>query len=432
MVTYTYATRMKTFGEENTIFRDMDRLNPNTQTYKPEKLPEREVELDQLHSALRPATMGSTPLNVFVYGPTGQGKTVGISLKTDQLQSYADEKEMDLTVVMVRCKGMDKSYHVMTHLVKSLREKRFGPGEELPSGYQKKKLLSMIIDELEAIGGTIIVVLDEIDAIGQNDYILYELPRAEPEGVRLSIIGITNDLQFRDNLEADVRSSLGEDEIEFAPYDANQLNNILARRAAGALRDTEVSDPENPFATLESEVLATDVIPLTSAFAAQESGDAREAIKLMFRACRFADDAGESVVREEHVRGAHEYLERAVVERGIRSLPPQRGIALLTVTQAEITDNTPAETSDLHDIYQVFCGEIDADVLSERRFRDKLNDMVDSSILVKDTKGRGKGLGMTNLYTLDVKVETVLENLADDSHLSELVEDTLYPRYDSQ
>jgi len=78
--------------------------------------------------------------------------------------------------------------------------KRYGPGEELPSGYQKKTLLSMIIDELEAIGGTVIVILDEIDAIGSDDYILYELPRAEPDDVRLSIIGITNDLQFREGL----------------------------------------------------------------------------------------------------------------------------------------------------------------------------------------------------------------------------------------
>jgi len=43
--------------------------------------------------------------------------------------------------------------------------------------------------------------------------------------------------------DADVRSSLSEDEIEFAPYDANQLRDILARRrAAGALRDTEIGD----------------------------------------------------------------------------------------------------------------------------------------------------------------------------------------------
>jgi len=171
---------MKAFGDEDTIFEDMDVLNPNEQTYQPESLPEREVELDQIHSALRPATMGSTPLNLIVYGQSGQGKTVGIRLKTDQLQEYADGSEMDLTVVHIRCKGMDGSYHVPTHLVKRLREKRFGPGEELPSGHQRKTLLNMVIENLEKIGGTVIVVLDEIDAIGDDDYILYELPRSNP------------------------------------------------------------------------------------------------------------------------------------------------------------------------------------------------------------------------------------------------------------
>ncbi|WP_082838045.1 AAA family ATPase [Haladaptatus sp. R4] len=420
---------MKRFGETETIFQDMDRLNPNTQTYKPESLPERESELNQLHSALRPATMGSTPLNVFVYGPTGQGKTVGISLKTNQLQQYANGKDMDLTVVTVRCKGMDKSYHVMTHLVKNIREKRLGPGEELPSGYQQKTLLSMIISELEAISGTVIVVLDEIDAIGQDDYILYELPRAEPKGVRLSIIGITNDLQFRDNLDADVRSSLGEDEIEFAPYNADQLNNILSRRAAGALRKTEVQDIKNPFESLDSQILDSDVVPLASAYAAQESGDAREAIKLMFRACRFADDNGEPVVREEHVRQAHEYLERAAVERGIKSLPTQRATALLTVVQAEISGNTPAETNYLYSVYNKFCIKSDINNLSERRFRDKLNDLVDASILARKRKGRGRGLGMTNLYTLEVQVETVLENLEGDSRLSDLIPNIIHHRH---
>lgn len=419
---------MRSFGDEESIFVDMDRLNPNTQTYQPESLPEREDELDQLHSTLRPATMGSTPLNAFVFGPTGQGKTVGVKLKTSQLQEFANDKDIDLHVVHVRCKGMDKSYHVMTHLLKALREKRFGPGEELPSGYQKKTLLSMIIDELEAIGGTVIVILDEIDAIGSDDYILYELPRAEPDDVRLSIIGITNDLQFREGLDADVRSSLGEDEIEFAPYDANQLRDILARRAAGALRDTEIGDEDDPFATLETSVLTEDVIPLTSALAAQDSGDAREAIKLLFRACRFADDEGEPTVTEQHVRDAHEYLEQAAVERGIQSLPLQRGLALLTVTHATITGNEVAETKDLHDLYQMFCSTIDTNAISERRFRDKLNDLADSGILSKDTSGRGQGLGQTNRYELEVKVETVLDNLGDDSRMKEVIDDVLRPR----
>jgi len=142
--TNSHVTSMRSFGDEDSIFVNLDRLNPNTQTYQPDSLPEREEELNQLHSTLKPAAMGSTPLNAFVFGPTGQGKTVGVKLKTNQLQSYANDNGLDLHVVHVRCKGMDKSYHVMTHLLKALREKRYGPGEELPSGYQKKTLLSMI------------------------------------------------------------------------------------------------------------------------------------------------------------------------------------------------------------------------------------------------------------------------------------------------
>jgi len=122
---------MRSFGDEDSIFVNLDRLNPNTQTYQPDSLPEREEELNQLHSTLKPAAMGSTPLNAFVFGPTGQGKTVGVKLKTNQLQSYANDNGLDLHVVHVRCKGMDKSYHVMTHLLKhsgkTLRARRRTP-----------------------------------------------------------------------------------------------------------------------------------------------------------------------------------------------------------------------------------------------------------------------------------------------------------------
>lgn len=406
---------MKSFGDDNTIFANMDVLNPNTNTYQPDELPERESELDQLHSALRPATMGSTPLNVFVYGPTGQGKTAGIKLKTRQLQNYANENDLKLSVVHVGCKGLDKSYHVLTHIVKELREVRYGPGEELPSGYQRKELLGMVLDELEAIGGTVILVLDEIDAIGTDDYALYELPRAEPSDVRLSIIGITNDLQFRDNLAADVRSSLGEDEIEFSPYDATQIKAILYRRAAGALRDTTLTDDDatTPDA-LETDVLTDDVIPLCSAFAAQETGDAREAIKLLFRACRLADDSGDNLVTEDHVRRARDQLERRAIESGIRSLPTQRQLALLTVTRAELHRNTPAETNDLYETYTTYCQTADIDRLSNRRFRDRLNDLADSNILDKSTRGRGQGLGISNRYKLAVDTGTVLDNMPGD------------------
>lgn len=399
---------MKEFGEKETIFRNMDVLNPNEQTYQPTDLPEREEELDQIHSALRPATLESTPLNLLVYGQTGQGKTVGIKLKTDQLIDYAEANDMDLTVVMVRCKGLDRSYHALTHLYKELREQRFGPGEELPSGHQRKKLLNMVLDELEAIGGTVIIVLDEIDAIGEDDYILYELPRANPDGVRISIIGITNDLQFRENLDADVRSSLGEDEVKFDPYNANQLRNILARRAEGALRDTYFRDGVADYEHLESDVLAKDAIPLAAAMGAQDTGDAREAIRLLFRAARFADDRGETLITEDHVREARDFLEQKAIESGIQTLPSQKMLALMSVCWHAIHEDTPIETTPIYSRYKQYCKTEDANQLSNRRFRDRLNDLADSNILNKQT---GRGRGVENKYDLAIDAETILDNL---------------------
>jgi len=399
---------MKAFGDDNTIFKEMDVLNPNEQTYQPTELPERADELDQIHSALRPATMGSTPLNVLVYGQSGQGKTVSIALKTEQLQTYADESDMDLTVVDVPCKGVDNSYHALTHLYKELREKQYGPGEELPSGYQRKALLNMVLDELEAIGGTVIVVLDEIDAIGDDDYILYELPRSNPEGVRLSIIGITNDLQFRENLDGDVRSSLGEDEVKFDPYDAHQLRNILARRAEGALRDTTFRDGIRDYAHLESEVVSDDALPLAAALGAQDTGDAREAIRLFFRAARFADDAGELEITEQHVRDARDFLEEKAIESGIRTLPAQKLLALMSTTWHISKGESTVATTPIYTQYKKMCEVEDVTPLSNRRFRDRLNDLSDSNIL---TKTQGRGRGKQNRYGLAVDAATVVENL---------------------
>lgn len=410
---------MRDFGEADTIFTNMDVLNPNEEAYRPAELPERESELEEIHSALRPVTMGSTPINLLIYGETGQGKTVAADLKTSQLEDWADEQGIELTVVTVQCKGLDKSYNVMTHLLKRLREERFGPGEELPRGHQKKQLLHMIIDELEAIQGTVIIVLDEIDAIGGDDYILYELPRADIDGVKLSVIGITNDLTYTENLDSDVRSSLGEDEVVFAPYDSTQLRAILSRRAAKGLRDTgfscdECRTPDCPHGVdqtpenLVSDVLTGGVIQLCAAFAAQDTGDAREALKLFFRAARFADDRGDSTITENDVREAREHLEQKAIASGIQTLPKQKKVALMTVVEEHVYGELPGETSPLYDRYKQYCEEVNTSPVSKRRFREFLNDLEHNGLL---SKKPGRGQGIENAYRIDVSLELVVKNL---------------------
>src|SRR5699024_11045264 len=146
---------------------------------------------------------------------------------------------------------------------------------------------------------TVIIVIDEIDAIGSNDELLYELPRARKNGhieeQWVSVIGISNNLQFRDNLSPKVKDSLYDSEIEFAPYNADQLTTILERRAERAFVEG---------------ALDGDVIPLCSAFAAQDEGSARQAIRLLYKAGELALNRDEETIFEQHVREARDILER--------------------------------------------------------------------------------------------------------------------------
>ncbi|WP_435181233.1 Cdc6/Cdc18 family protein [Halorussus sp. AFM4] len=195
---------------------------------------------------------------------------------------------------------------------------------------------------------------------------------------------------------------------------ADQLKDILARRAVKALRDTRFTDKEASAATLESDVLSDDVIPLCAAFAAQDSGDARQALRLLSKACETSKQANEETVTEEHVRHAKAQLERDRVGESIRAETTQRKLALLTVVAAARNGETPAETSDLYDTYLDFSEAVGTDTLIEHTFREKLNDLEHSGLLEKDRHGRGRGRGITNTYALLVDVETALENLAND------------------
>lgn len=58
----------------------------------------------------------------------------------------------------------------------------------------------------------VLFILDEIDSIGTDDDILYELPRCNASGnvddTFVGVIGISNNFQFRNNLSARVKDSL--------------------------------------------------------------------------------------------------------------------------------------------------------------------------------------------------------------------------------
>jgi len=92
---------------------------------------------------------------------------------------------------------------------------------------------------------------------------------------------------------------------------------------------------------IDSDVLSADVIPLCAAYAAQDKGSARQAIKYLRKAAAIAESEDSTCVEEEHVRTAQGEAERVSSSRGWSSFTTQGHLALAAVTILEL-GATPA------------------------------------------------------------------------------------------
>jgi cell division control protein 6 len=201
-----------------------------------------------------------------------------------------------------------------------------------------------------------IVVLDEIDALIKirGDTLLYELTRVNEtlRHGRTSIIGISNDLRFKEFLDPRVLSSLSEEEIVFRPYDAAELQDILWKRAKLAFSEGALLD---------------SAIALCAALAAAEHGDARRALDLLRIAGELAERDGEEFVNEENVRQAEKRVEHDRIVEVLENLPVHSKLVLCSVYLLGKTRVNYTVTGDIYGIYCELCEQLGLSPLTQRR-----------------------------------------------------------------
>lgn len=408
-------------GSESAQFiRDLDALDPSIANYRPNGLPERSEQMDELENLFRlSAEMGGSPRNVFVHGPTGQGKTLGVKLL---MEKYSQQTGDDFTPIWVGCDGASKSYQVLTKLLQAIRVELTGPGVEEPSGYTKQQLWQRIRTGIEEIGGTVIIALDEVRAIEGDQYVLYQLSDVGSTKVDVGTIWVTNDSQFISALESKVRSRLGERRIHFPPYNADQLRNILTRRALEAFTQSRLREgvaPEDAvdiYKQFESRGIESGVIPKIAAEAATQTGDARHALQLLQRATEQAMLDGAQKVAEHHMETAERKLRSDAVQETIRSETLHRKAALLALCELGADGQLPGETLDVYTAYTDLIEQASTEPVAQNTFWTKLDDLNNSNLVEKETRSRGYSRGRTNVYSLAVTVDDALEGLVNDEN----------------
>ncbi|MBI3413302.1 MAG: orc1/cdc6 family replication initiation protein [Candidatus Aenigmarchaeota archaeon] len=366
------------------LFLSKDPLSPS---YDPSTITHRDSQMEVVASILAPCLRNEKPSNTFVYGKTGTGKTLCVRHVVGELAKTAAENSVQIKAVFINCKMKkiaDTEYRVLAQLCKEF-------GYNVPAtGLPTNRLYEIFYESLDSQKQNVLLVLDEIDALVSKggDNILYNLTRINQDlaQAKLTLIGVTNDLSFSENLDPRVKSSLNEEEIMFPPYNALELRDILSERARMSFVAGSVKE---------------GVIQKCAALAAQEHGDARRALDLLRVAGEIAERNGEQHLDESHVDKAQEKINVDRILETVRTQPRQSQAILW----AAVTNEAATTTGQMYERYKEVCKKRGLETLGPRRASDLMSELGMLGILSVRTTSKGRH-GRTKQISLMVSKHT--------------------------
>jgi len=376
----------KNYLSRKSIFKNKEFL---LSSFIPDEILHRDKEIMEISSIIAPSLRGYKPNNIFIYGGVGTGKTICIKKVLEQLNEISLQNKSNIKTIYINCKMKrvaDTEYRLLAQLLNEVGV--LVPDTGLPTDVLYKKFFNEI-DKKKQI---ILIVLDEIDALIRKvgDEFLYNLIRINSElnNTKISIIGITNDLTFTNYLDARIKSSLGEEEIIFHPYNATQLRDILKQRAKEAFNKNTIK---------------INIINKCAAIAAQEHGDARRALDLLRVAGEIAERENSSEILEKHVNIAEEKIELDTIIETIRSLPKQSQAILYAIINNK--SENKISTKEVFAEYKKICLKNNLRVLTQRRVSDLINELdilgiIDTKVISKGRYGRTREISL--LITNDI------------------------------
>jgi len=374
-------------------------------TFIPETILHRDNELAKVTQALLPILKKSRPSNLLVYGKPGTGKTLVVKTILSKIQKRVEKSDFPIILVYANSKDETTLYGLLVSFGRQLGLKT---QKELPStGLSISGVFNRLLDVIEKNSTNAVFVIDEIDYLAElvsktGKDILYNLTRANERLKKgsLTLIGISNDLTFKERLDPRVLSSLSEEEIVFTNYTMEQIKEILLDRIKTAFIQGTVE---------------TAAVNLCAAMAGQEHGDARRAIDLLRVAGELAERERSETVKEDHIRRASQKMEEDKETTALNSYPLHEKLLIIAVMRAN-----GSSTGEIFQAYKGLCKALRQKEITQRRVTQILGDIELSGLITGKIIHQGMH-GRTKKYHLTIHPDVIKKALKDDLILTDVL-----------
>lgn len=319
-------------------------LNPLALDYEfvPPIIKFRENQQQYIATCIKPLFQDRTGKNLFIFGAPGIGKTVATKHVLKQLEEETEE----IKPIYINCWKKDTSYKVALEICNQINYKwvQNRKTDEL------LEVIAKIVNKKATV-----ICLDEIDKL-KDLSILYFLIE---DIYKKTILLITNEKSWYNELDNRLKSRLNLDLLEFKPYNLEETKEIIKQRI-------EYAFIPNLWDKNLIEIIANKAFGFkdirTGIFLLKETGD-------------IAESKSSKKINLEHINEALSKLEKFRIKSS----------ADLTLEEKEILElikNNP--NSSITDIHKKYSKDI-----SDKTFRRRLDSLKKAKLIeIEETKGK--------------------------------------------